>query len=235
MAWRLRRHRLDERAADGTALDVVAGICGLHAQLMSSAELSLWARVDGVGPDTVRAMLWKERSLIKTWAMRGTLHLLPAEEFPLWLAALGTYRHYLKPGWFRGFGITREELEQLLSAVADALDGRILSRQELATAVADLTGSAELGEKLRGSWGSFLKPAAFRGDLCFAPSAGQNVRFTRPDRWVVGVGARPSDDPEAALLEVARRYFAAYGPATREDLARWWGTTPAQAAKLAGY
>jgi Winged helix DNA-binding domain len=56
-------------------LDAVAELAGVHAQLMTSAELTLWARVEGLEPDAVRRALWEERTLVKTWAMRGTLHL----------------------------------------------------------------------------------------------------------------------------------------------------------------
>lgn len=210
-------------------LQVVAEICGLHAQLTSSAELALWARVDGLEPEAVQRALWEERDLVKSWAMRGTLHLLPAAEFPLWQAALSSYRHYLRPVWLRGFGVTREELERLVAAVAEALEGRMLTREELAEEVSRLTGSASLGEKLRESWGAYLKPVAFRGHLCFAPNLGQNVRFTRPDWWLGGW--RPVDSA-LATQEIARRYLGAYGPATAEDFGRWWGATPPQARNL---
>jgi hypothetical protein len=158
--------------------------------------------------------------------MRGTLHLLPATEFPLWQAALSSRRHYLRPSWSRYFGVTPEQLEQLLAAVAEALDGRLLTRKELADEVARLTGSAHLREQLQSSWGALLKPAAFRGDLCFAPSSGQNVRFTRPASWL---GCREQVDPEQALAEVTRHFLSTYGPATREQFGRWWGLEPAPA------
>jgi Winged helix DNA-binding domain len=224
MAWRLARHHLDERAPAAAMLDVAADICGLHAQVMSSAELTLWARVDGLEPDAVRRALWEERTLVKTWAMRGTLHLLPAAEYPLWQAARSTTRLWEAASWLRGFGVTREELAQLVDAVGEALDGRILTREELAAEVARLTGSPKLGEKLRESWGALLKPAAALGRLCFAPSRGQQVRFTRPDRWL---GGWREHDPDEALLEVIRRFLAASGPVTREDVTRWWGVPSA--------
>jgi Winged helix DNA-binding domain len=226
MAWRLQRHELLRRVPRASMLDVVADICGLHAQLMSSTQLSLWARVEDLEPEAVERALWKERSLFKTWAMRGTLHVLPTAEFPLWQAALSTYRHYLQGAWLRHYGVSRDELEQMIAATGQALDGRMLTREELAEEVSKRTGSAELGGKLRESWGVMLKPASFRGKLCFAPSVGQNVRFTRPDRWL---GQRGDVAPSDAVLEVTRRYLGAYGPATREDFARWWGLTPAKA------
>jgi hypothetical protein len=205
-------------------LEVTSRIAGLHAQVMSSAELTLWARLDGVEPDAVQRALWQDRTLVKTWAMRGTLHLLPAAELPLWQAARSTTRLWEAGSWLRGFGVTLEELAQLLDAVGEALDGRMLTREELAGEVARLTGSPKLGDKLRESWGALLKPAAALGRLCFAPSKGQQVRFTRPDSWL---GRWEQHDPEQALLEVFRRFLAASGPVTREDVTRWWGVPSA--------
>lgn len=229
MAWRARRHHLHEHAPRSAMLDVAAEIGGLHAQVMSSAELTLWARVADLEPDAVRRALWEERSLVKTWAMRGTLHLLPAAEFSLWIAAAGSRRHYLRPAWLRAFGVTEDELQRVLAAVAAALDGRTLTRDELGAEVARLTGSEELGAKIGQSWGSFLKPSAYRGELCFAPSTGQNVRFTRPDQWLPPQTPMAEDD---AFLEITRRFLAAYGPATREDYTHWWGGETSRARAL---
>ena len=228
-AWRMARHHLTERVTADRMLSVVGDICGLQAQVMSAAELALWARVDGLTPNAVARALWDDRTLVKTWAMRGTLHLLPSAEYPLWQAALTTYRHYLRPSWSRYFGVTHDELLQVLEAVGVALDGQQLTRDALAVEVARNTGLPHLGEKLRASWGMLLKPAAFRGLLCFAPSVGQNVRFTRPDSWLP---ASPTVDAAEAIPNVLRRFLGAYGPATRDDFARWWATPPPAAEKL---
>ncbi len=221
-AWRVRRHHLDERAPAGSMLAVASRLCGLHAQVMSSAELTAWARVEGLERQEVQRALWQNRTLIKTWAMRGTLHLLPADEFPLWHAALSTNRRYLKPAlWQKYFGITLEQLEFLTETVAAALDGRVMTREELVQEVGRLTGSAAFAATLvASSWGTVLKPAAFTGRLCFGPNLGQRVRFTNPYSWL---GAKPpAIDPETATAAIARRFLAAYGPATYHDLARWW-------------
>jgi hypothetical protein len=231
MAWRALRHHLDERVSKRKAMDVVGEVGGLHAQLMSSAELSLWARVDKLKRNDVEKWLWKDRRLVKSWAMRGTLHLLRSDEYPLWQAGLGTYEHYLKPAWFKGFGVTRAELDKLIASISRALDGRTLTRDELAARVAKITKSDALAEKLRESWGAMLKPASFQGHLCFGPNKGRNVTFARPDQWL---GLRESDaiDPTRALEEITRRFLSAYGPATREDFARWWSVSPATAGRL---
>lgn len=221
-AWRVHRHHLDERAPAGRLLAVTSRLCGLHAQVISSSELTAWARVEGLKRRAVQRALWEERTLVKTWAMRGTLHLLPASELSLWHAALGTSRRYLRPeAWKKYFGITLEELDRLTQAIAAALDGCIMTREELIREVARITGSSSVAKDLAAnSWGTMLKPAAFSGHLCFAPSLGQRVRFTRPATWL---SAAPQPvDPQTATTAITRRYLAAYGPATHRDLARWW-------------
>jgi hypothetical protein len=164
--------------------------------------------------------------------MRGTLHLLPAAEYPLWQAALDTRRQYLKPVWLRGFHITADELTTLIDTVGEVLEDRVLTRAELADEVAART-SAHIGEKLRESWGAYLKPASFRGKLVFGPGEGQLVRFTRPDTWL-GVPLARDDEAgrSSALAEVALRFLAQQGPATREDFARWWGVSPADGGRV---
>lgn len=208
---------------------MVADVNGLHAQVLSSADLAAWARVADLEPDALATALWEERSLVKSWAMRGTIHLLPARDYGLWLGGLGTYRHYLQPAWSRAFGITPEDLDRVVAAVAEALDGRCLTRQELAAEVESRTGSGGLGRKLADSWGATLKPATYRGVLCFGPSRGRNVTFARPDRWLGdGLEAVPGDQ---AMSEIVRRFLAVNGPASREELARWWAMSPAEAGR----
>ncbi|HEX2049742.1 MAG TPA: winged helix DNA-binding domain-containing protein [Actinomycetota bacterium] len=223
-------HGLERDAGAGDALELASRLCGLHAQLMSSAELTLWARVADLEQGWLDRALWDDRTLVKTWAMRGTLHLLPTAEMPLWHAALATYSHFEKDAWLRAFGVTSAQLDALLEAVSDVVAAGAVTRAELADAVARRTRSKSLGDKVLESWGAVLKPAAFRGALVFAPNAGRNVRFVHPRTWLGDARSAPPDDP---LVEVARRYLAAYGPATREDLARWWaGVTPARAGAL---
>lgn len=203
-------------------LAVASRICGLHAQVMSSAQLSLWARVEDLDRCWLQRALWQDRTLVKTWAMRGTLHLLPADEFPLWQAVLSTSPRYLRPAaWEKYFGIRLADLDRLSETIGKALDGCVLTREELSREIQRLTGSSELASKIAdSSWGTVLKPSAFAGRLCFGPSLGQRVRFTSPNTWLSP--PPESVDPQVATATVARRFLAAYGPATCHDLARWW-------------
>ena len=222
LAWRMQRQHLSQRAAAEQAMGVISDLCGLHAQVMSSAELTLAARVDGLAPDVVPRMLWQDRSLVKTWAVRGTLHLLPASELPLWCAAQSVAPpRYHAGSWQKWFGVTRAEMETAIAAVPDVLDGKMLTREELAKALTRQTGLPHLAEALTGSWGTVLKPLAIAGVLCFAPSDGRNVRFTHPGRWL---GGWEPVEPETAIAAVIRRYLHTYGPATLPEVHRWLGS-----------
>ena len=231
LAWRLRRQHLAERVPAGAALQVVSDLAGLHAQVLSSAELTLWARIDGLPRGWVEQALWERRSLVKTWAMRGTLHLLPAGELARYVGALARLRprHHV-PAWLRAHGLSREQADAMLAAVAEALEGEPLTREALATAVGERVGDDAVAERLGSGFGELLKPAAFTGDLCFAPSDGRLVRFTSPAAWVDGF--TPPGPDEAASQALVRTYLHAYGPAPREQFQRWFGmTSPAEAGR----
>ena len=86
-ARRLARSHLVERAPAESLVEVVREVGGIHAQVMGSAELQLAARVEGITQVDVREALWERRKLAKTWTLRGTLHLHPADELRLWTAA----------------------------------------------------------------------------------------------------------------------------------------------------
>jgi hypothetical protein len=227
LGFRVRRHLLDRRVAASPA-DVARTVCGLHAQLAATAELSVWARVDGLGRDDVRDALEQERTLVKTWAMRGTLHLLAADDLPLYVAVLGP--RWDDPGgaWLRGFGVTREQYDAILEGVSRALGARPKTREQLADKLGEL-GGPELREKLLSGWGALLKPSARRGHLAFGPNRGRNVTFVRPDRWL---GGFRRVDEEEAKRELVRRFLSAYGPATTDDFGRWLGFRGAERKRM---
>jgi hypothetical protein len=203
-------------------LPVVSELCGLHAQVMSSAELTLWARVEGLRSDSLERALWRDRSLVKIWAMRGTLHVFRSDEHAAWCAALRTYELRVRRSWARYLGIEPEDMEGLVEAIDEALDGRELTREELAAEIGRTRRSRGLAEALTHSWGGLLKPASYRGSLCFAPSRGQRVRFTNPRSWL-GVEGVADEPTEEALRDVLRRFVATNGPASSGEIARWWG------------
>jgi hypothetical protein len=170
----------------------------------------------------VRRALWHDRALVKTWLMRGTLHLARAEDLPLFTAAMS--RRWITPNqaWLKFFHVTADEVWQLADEIGAALSDQPMTREELIAAFATRR-PPRIRKALKSGWGGMLKPAARNGLLCFGPNRGQSVTFVSPRAWLA---AWSDVDPEVAIAEAARRYLRAFGPASRTDFARWWGAWP---------
>ena len=201
LAWRVQRQHLARRATD--ALTIASDLCGLHAQVMTSAQLTLWARMDD--PPDVEDLLWRQGKLVKTWTLRGTLHLIPKHELALYTGAQAALKpRYEQKAWLKHFKLTPEDVGTILEGVPAALASGPLSREELAERV---------HPGLKRGYGDLLKPLAFRGELIYADPK----RFTVPEPF------EPLPTEEATK-EIARRFLTRYGPGTREQLAKWFGS-----------
>lgn len=158
LALRMQRHLLDPIGTLPVA-GVVRRLCGVQAQLASSAELAVRVRREASRPGEVGRALSQGR-LIKTWAMRGTLHLLTPKEGAAFLSLIAAGRSWERPSWQRYFGATTELMDRLRRTAREALDGTVLTRDELVAAVTARRGLGHIGEALRSGWGTLLKPLA---------------------------------------------------------------------------
>lgn len=202
-ARRLARSLLLEPA--GSPVEAARATCGIQAQLQVAAEIGLGLR-SGMTQADVRRALWEERTLVRTWTLRGTLHLHPADELGLWTAAAtGLAETGLEPA----------RRARLLDAFAAALDGRELLREELAGEVARRVGEWAR-EPLASGWAYLVGDAVRAGILCSGPPRGTKVTFVRADQWLGGVRAW---DEREALRETARRFLRAYGPVAPRSFA----------------
>jgi hypothetical protein len=217
LAWRMRRQLVDPVGAMPVA-GVVGRLCGVQAQVASSAELAIRLRRRSSRAGEVGRALTEGR-LIRTWAMRGTLHLLTPEDGGAFLALVASGRSWERKSWQRYFGMTPLQMDRLRETVRDAIADGPLTREELIEAVGRRRGFASVAEGLRSGWGTLLKPIAWQGDLVFGPSRGTRVTFTTPQaaspRWT-GL-----PDPDTAASVAIRAYLAAYGPATAGGFAEW--------------
>ena len=204
---KLARTHLLEPASRKRLADVVSDVCGIQAQVMSAAELALSARVELTQAD-VQAALWERRELVKTWTIRGTLHLHSAADLPLWAAATRA--------------VAEPDDAEVVDAIADALDGRCLLREELAEEVAKRAGEWTR-EKIGSGWADLFGTASRLGKLCHGPPRGNKVTFVRTDQWIDWRKL----DPDEALAEAYRRFAAAYGPVGPRQFAQWFGIKPA--------
>ncbi len=161
LAWRMQRHLLDPIGTLPVA-NVVRRLCGVQTQVASSAELAVRVRREASRPGEVGRALSQGR-LIKTWAMRGALHLLTPEEAGAFLSVLAAGRSWERPSWQRYLGVTPVVMDVLRRAVREALDGTVLTREELVAAVIARPGLGHIGEALRSGWGTLLKPSPGRG------------------------------------------------------------------------
>src|SRR2546423_1225166 len=97
-------------------------MCGIHAQVMPSAELSLGLRVRGLTARSLGDALWKTRELVKTYGPRGTVHLLPAKELGFWLAALrDTGRAEDDAGRLDYLGMSGKDLARIIDAITESV------------------------------------------------------------------------------------------------------------------
>jgi hypothetical protein len=160
--------------------------------------------------------------------MRGTLHLVAAREYPLYFSAFSLYKHFRANSWLKYHGITMAELDTLLAGLPEILTDQRMTRQQLADAIAAKMNAPHLRDMLLSGWGMLLKPASFQGLLCYGPNEGQNVTFVSPEKWLGGWSRLK---PEDAWMEIARRFLRVYGPATQDEMSRWYGVPPAQVKK----
>jgi hypothetical protein len=154
--------------------------------------------------------------VVRSWPMRGTLHLVAAEDLPWLLALLGPRVLAGAAQRRAALGLTEAEVERARGVVTGALaGGGRAGRRELLAAVTD-GGVATTGQ--RGY--HLLWYLAQTGTLCLGPTRDGEQLFVLLDEWVP---APRRLDGEEALAELALRFFTGHGPATVADLARWAG------------
>ena len=209
-------------------VDLAREVCGFQAQLLSAAELALSARIAGATQEAIREELWTRRSLVRAWTVRGTIHIVAAEDLPLWAAAVGSRRYWEEDEWLARESLTRREAAAIFETVVGALSDVPLTREQVAEAVVSRLG-ATYRSKIASMWGDLLAPVTYMGKLCFGPMRGPNVTFVRADRWIHGWR---DAEPDLAWSELLRRYLRAYGPAPLDGVARWFGIEPAKALAL---
>ncbi|MCM1973640.1 winged helix DNA-binding domain-containing protein [Streptomyces sp. G1] len=230
-ARRLERQFLANPATGAAAVPtVVASMLGAHAQVLSAAELSIGVRITGATRTDVRAALWEHRTLVKTHGPRGTVHLLPTRDLPLWTSALPAIPSGAGP-FAPEVRVTEQQAQQIVTAIEDALDGACLTIDELSDKVVARTGPWA-GDRVMPAfqgmwprWRQVLHRAGQSGALCFGPDRGRKVTYTRSPRF----DPLPATEAVPALL---LRYLHAYGPATPAYFAKWLAAPTAWAARL---
>lgn len=222
---RLRANGLTESRED-SVVSIVARACALQAQERSAAELAVQPRARDAGDggprlSDVRVALdglsEGQPDIVRTWAMRGTIHLLAAEDVGWMLPLLGPV--FVKTGARRRrqLGLDDAICARATALMRDYLDGRkALTREELAQKL----GAAAIPVQGQALY-HLLYRAGLEGVICFGPDRDGEHTFVLLQPWL-GIGAL-SEAQEGASARLAQRYLRGYGPATAGDFARWSG------------
>ena len=233
-ARRMARSGLTEPATDLGLADIARVMCGAHAQVLSAAELSIGRRIAGATRADVQRALWDDRTLVKTFGPRGTVHLLPTADLPMWTGALSALPSSV-PMHPEPVRFTTDQADEVVAAIGDSLADDELTVDELTEALADRVGPWAVERTMDAfqdkwpRWRQLTSTAAHRGVLCFGANRGRTVTYTNPHRWLPGF--RP-DDGTAALRTLVTRYLYAYGPATPQHFAKWSNIPPRRAVEL---
>jgi Winged helix DNA-binding domain len=217
LAWRLRQQSLAPRTT-GSVEQIVERLAGVQAQVASSAELAVATRQRKPRRGAVGKAL-AARTVVKTWTVRGTLHLHGASQVGAYLSLVAAARTWEKPVWQRTFGVTPPQMDALGDAVDEVLDGTVLTRQELTAALIERKQFADLESQLTSGWSAVLKPLAWVGRICHGPAQGNRVTFTSPRTWIPDWSGLP--EPGEAAGTVIPAYLRAHGPAAPATFDGW--------------
>ncbi len=203
-----------EREAAASVEEVVRLVAGLQAQDAPAAALGVRARLAGATASAVDRARFEERSVARVWCMRGTLHLVAAED-ARWLVAL------LGPvGLARGrrrreqMGVTPEAAAAVPATLADGPRTRHEIAEHVRAAGHRLADDPQAAIHL-------VMAAAAEGSVIEAAWRGREPTYALTGDWLGPPGLLP--DRDSALAELARRHARAHPPAGPEDLAAWSG------------
>jgi hypothetical protein len=220
--------------------EVVRALGGLQAQDTPASRLAVRPRSTGLDADAVRRACNQDRSVVRTWVMRGTLHLVAAEDAGWLVGLLGPALAAAGRRRRLQLGLDDRLLGRAMEALPAVLAGGPLSRAELVRALAakgvriDAAGQAPA---------HLVGYAALTGLVCRGPDLdGDEASYVLMEDWAGrgGPGDRPGGPPvnrgremgpEDALAELARRYLGGHGPAAPEDLAAWSGLAAGRARR----
>jgi uncharacterized protein YcaQ len=216
-AFRLRRHHLAERS-ERDLVRVCGNVCGVQSQVDSAGRLALATRMVGLKPSDVERALWRDRTLMKGSFMRQTVHLVPAADYAMYIAALRKSRRAAALRVMARCGATEQDAARLDELILQALDGHALTNQQIRAAV-----TPGLSKNMRGwmdkVW-SILRTVLADGLVCYGGEGGPEVTYVRVDQWLPGTKRLGERE---AQMKMFRGYLRAYGPATLQDFSRWAG------------
>ena len=219
------RYRLYNQQISGTKFrkpeEIVDALGAVQAQDYSGGLWGIGLRLPGSTlVDIEKALI--DRKIIRTWPMRGTLHLVPAQD-ARWMLELLTPRVIRRSARrYKELGLNDEIFERSEELISQALEG---GRQLTRDALYDVLAKGGINPEGQRSY-HILGYLAQKGVICLGAREGKQQTFVLFDEWVAESRRLERDE---ALAEIARRYFTSHGPATLQDFAWWTGLAAAEA------
>lgn len=214
----------DARRPEFTSVaDVVRWMTAMQAQDLPGAKWSVGLRLPGTTDADVEAAL-ADRSILRSWPLRGTLHFVASEDLG-WMLSLTRDRMVKRAASnLAAEGLSPIALERVADVARSSLTGgRVLTRDEIYLLLAQ-SGVSELGQaRYHALW-----HLCQTGVLCIGPPRGKAQTFVLLDDWVPKPRRLEHDE---ALGELALRYIRSHGPATDRDFSWWSSLTLTEARK----
>lgn len=207
------------RTADGPE-DAVEWFGAVQAQDYQAAMWALGVRLPGLRRSAVEDAV-AGGAVLRTWTMRGTLHLVAARDARWMLRTAGVRGLPTSSRRWRMLGLDQATADAAVEVFRGALDGvPLLTRSALLGALQ----AAGIGPEGQRGY-HLLWYASQIGVTCVGPNCGGEQTFALLDAWAP---EQRDLDGDEALGELVLRYFRSHGPATRQDFQRWTGLTAAQ-------
>lgn len=201
--------------------ELVSRLCGMQAQDYESMKWAIGIRLPGMVNKDVEQALAK-RKIIRSWFMRGTLHVAAAKDVHWLLDLLAPRIIASGASRYRQLGLREADFKKCNSILIRSLHGnKECTREELSAAL-NKNGMNTDGQRLI----HLLQRAALEKIICFGTKRESKFTFTLLDEQVA---FNKTLKREEALAEITKRYFTSHGPATLRDFTWWSGLTATDA------
>jgi hypothetical protein len=196
-------------------LEVARRICGINAQRGPTVYLSCWNRITHFRKEDLDTALYETKTLVKTWCMRGTVHVIPSDEIYLYMKAASP-------------ALSREVtagFKRVCMRVADVLE-EPLTKSEIKDRI---HGKTDVAEKDLNVWVSrAVRFLGYTGQVVYGTPLGKGITiractFVRTDCWLPASDSYSHLTQEEARKNLAAQYVSCYGPAAVQDFAYWAG------------
>lgn len=212
---RMRAQCLAPNAAASSVADACRAVVGLQAQSWPAVPYGVRARTRGLTIADLESAQLRERTVVRTWAQRGTLHLVATEDLGWLLGLIGPHAIARDAKRRLDLGIDEATYAAAVGVMERLLSDGPTTRVRIEEAF--VRAGVPLEPRTQASI-HVIQRAALEGRVCYGPEKGREKEIVLLRDWV-DIG--PALDPDVALAELARRYLAAFGPAGVWDFAKW--------------